>query len=63
MDQDIRSSRLTIWPVYWQRWVTASDITHSYMHILHLIDEDAILVILFMDLPITTSNAGQCSNL
>ena len=32
------------------------------MYIMYLIDEDAILTILGMDLPITTTNAGQWSN-
>ena len=49
-------------PVCWQRWKTASDITHSYLCLLYLIHEDAILLILCIDLPITTTNAGQWSN-
>ena len=62
MHQGKRSSWLIIRPIYWQRWAITSDITHSYLYLLYLVNEDVILLILCMDLPITTTNAGQWSN-
>ena len=62
--QGKQSSWLIIRPIYWQRWAIASDITHSYLYLLYLMDEDTILLILILhtDLPIFTTNAGQWSN-
>ena len=34
----------------------------SYLYILYLMDEDALLLNLCMDLPFTTTNAGQWWN-
>ena len=62
MHQGKRSSWLIIRPIYWQRWGITSDITHSYLYLLYLVDENAILLILYMDFPINTTNVGQWSN-
>ena len=62
MHQGKWSSWLIIRPIHWQRWAITSDITHSHLYLLYLVDEDAILLIWYMDLPITTTNVGQWSN-
>ena len=56
MHQGRRSRWLAIRPVYWQRQVT---ISHTCTYIMYLRCEDAILAILCMGLPITTTIAGE----
>ena len=62
MHQDKWSSWFIIRPIYWQRWAITSDITHSHLYLLYLVDEDAILLILYMDFPINITIVGQGSN-
>ena len=58
--QGRRSRQLTIRSVYWQKQATASFTHNTYVYILYLKHEDAI--ILSTGLPISTTVVGQWLN-